>query len=65
MYLLCFSYSVCLQQCYAGYWFSDVFACSLIRAVNLHEGQNKCAGAVYVVGATYQNIYLTNLTCVN
>jgi hypothetical protein len=42
-----------------------VFACYLIRAVNLHEGQNKCAGAVYVVCATYQNIYLTNLTHVD
>jgi hypothetical protein len=42
-----------------------VFACFLIRAVNLHEGQNKHAGAVYVVCATYQNIYLTNLTYVN
>jgi len=42
-----------------------VFAFFLIRAVNLHEGQNKCAGAVYyIVCATYQNIYLTNLTYV-
>jgi hypothetical protein len=42
-----------------------VFACFLITAVNLHEGQNKHASAVYVVCATYQNIYLTNLTYVN
>lgn len=65
IYLLCFSNPVCLQQCYASFWFSDVFVCFLIRAVNLHEGQNKCADAVYVVGATYQNIYMTNLTYVN
>jgi hypothetical protein len=42
-----------------------VFACFLIRAVNLHEGQNKHAGAVYIVCATYQNIYLANLTYFN
>jgi len=37
-----------------------VFAYFLIGAINLHEGQNKRAGAVYVVCTTYQNIYLTN-----
>jgi hypothetical protein len=42
-----------------------VFACFHITAVNLHEGQNKRGGAVYVVCATYQNIYLINLTYVN
>jgi len=61
-YLLCFSNSVYYNSVMlvtGSQMLFTVFSCFIIRAVNLHEGQNKCAGAVYIVCATYQNIYLT------
>jgi hypothetical protein len=39
-----------------------ILAIFLIRAVYLHEGQNKRAGAGYIGCATYQNVYLTKVS---
>jgi hypothetical protein len=60
-HLLCFSVYNSVMLVTVSQILFTILAIFLIRAVNLHEGQNKRAGAGYIGCATYQNVYLMNV----